>query len=92
MTATAHKTPTVFDVLRARTAAGCTLRLWLCSEAEWIGEDEARALWIFPAEADGWSQRRRCPTTRTDMMTEAPPVMALGTGWPGLAPIGDAAR
>jgi hypothetical protein len=89
---TAHKTPTVGDVLCAREAAGCALRLWRCSDAEWIGEDEDRTLWIWPAEADGWGERRPCPTTRTDMMTEAPPSMALGTGWPGLAPIADGSR
>lgn len=81
-------THTVGDVLRAREAAGCALRLWLCAESEWIGEDDARALWIFPAEDGGWSKRRRCPSTRVDMMTEAPPALAAGTGWPGLDPIG----
>lgn len=84
---TAHKTPTVGDVLRAREAAGRLLRLWIGHDDHWIGEDEDRSLWTWPAEDDGWSMRRPCASAQTGALTEAHPSMATGTGWPGVREI-----
>jgi hypothetical protein len=58
----------------------------------WIVDDATSPTqwWAFPADEDGWRQRKPFEAD-LDQLRETPPGFAAGTGWPGVPvePIGD---
>jgi len=77
---------TIGEVLEERVRAGRLLRLYRPASVAlvWVGEDEDRSLWTWPAEGGGWADRRQFAGDRASLV-EAQPHNAAGSGWPGLS-------
>ncbi len=75
---------TVGDVLEARRESGRVLLLWTGPGGSWLGEDEDRTLFRFPAEAGGWSERVPVSRALIEGRASVGAYNAVGTGWVGL--------
>ena len=58
------------------------LKLYRLSPTEFVGEDEARALWMFPARKGGWNAKTPWVGNAADLV-ELARSQARGTRWPG---------